>query len=83
MLIPRLAPVPTTVVRRPLLGLVRVPVVPWDERLTSALADKALLEAELSRRQRRAAVDKVSAILILQNYLDYRKVTGVEARDSA
>jgi putative Holliday junction resolvase len=63
--------------------LMKVPVVAWDERLTSALADRALLEADLSRRDRRAAVDKVSAILILQNYLDYRKVTGVEARDSA
>jgi putative Holliday junction resolvase len=65
---------------RPVVG---VPVVAWDERLTSALADQALLEADLSRRDRRAVVDKVSAILILQNYLDYRKVTGVEARDTA
>jgi len=63
--------------------VVRVPVVAWDERLTSALAGRALEEAELSRQKRRAVVDKVSAILILQNYLDYRKVTGVEARNSA
>ena len=61
----------------------RVPVVPWDERLTSALATQTLVEAGVSRRDRKSAVDKVSAVLILQNYLDYRKVAGAEERDSA
>lgn len=51
---------------------VRVPVVPWDERFTSVVAQKALIEGEVSRKDRKALVDKVSAILILQNYLDYR-----------
>ncbi len=57
-----------------------VPVVPWDERFTSVVAQQTLLEAGASRRDRRASVDKVSAVLILQNYLDYRKVADAEAR---
>jgi putative Holliday junction resolvase len=59
---------------------VRVPVVPWDERFTSAIAQQALIEGEVSRKGRKGAVDKVAAILILQNYLDYRKVADAEAR---
>ena len=65
-----------------LRDVVKVPVVPWDERFTSALAHQALIEADVSRRGRKAVVDKVSAILILQNYLDYRKVAEAEARKS-
>jgi len=62
--------------------VLKVPVVPWDERFTSVIADQALREAEVRRRDRRAAVDKVSAILILQNYLDYRKLADSDARKS-
>ena len=59
--------------------VVRVPVVPWDERFTTAMAREALIAAGASRRERRGVVDKVSAILILQNYLDYRKLAAAEA----
>jgi len=59
-----------------------VPVVPWDERMTTVIAQRALLEADLSRRERKAVVDKVSAILILQSYLDYRKLAESETRGS-
>jgi putative Holliday junction resolvase len=62
--------------------VVRVPVVPWDERFTSVVATQALIEGDRSRRERRALVDKVSAILILQNYLDYRKLAEGEGRKS-
>jgi putative Holliday junction resolvase len=62
--------------------VVKVPVVPWDERFTSVVAHQALIEGEKSRRERKALVDKVSAILILQNYLDYRKLADSEARKS-
>ena len=57
-----------------LRAAVRVPIVPWDERFTTALANQALLEGEVSRKDRKAVVDKVSAILILQSYLDSLKV---------
>jgi putative Holliday junction resolvase len=59
---------------------VRVPVVAWDERFTSALAQAALIEGEVSRKDRKGTVDKVAAILILQSYLDYRKVADAEGR---
>lgn len=59
-----------------------VPVVPWDERLTTVIAQRALVEADVSRRNRKAVVDKVSAILILQSYLDYRKLAESESRGS-
>jgi putative Holliday junction resolvase len=60
----------------------RVPLVPWDERFTSAMAEQALMEGDVSRRDRKDLVDKVAAILILQNYLDSRKIAEAEARKS-
>lgn len=65
-----------------LRAVVKMPVVPWDERFTSVMANQALIEGERSRRERRVLVDKVSAILILQNYLDYRKLAEGEGRKS-
>jgi putative Holliday junction resolvase len=64
-----------------LRAVVKVPVVPWDERFTSVVANQVLAEAGASRRDRKASVDKVSAILILQSYLDYRKVAEAEHRE--
>jgi putative Holliday junction resolvase len=54
----------------------RVPLVTWDERFTSVVANQALIEGGVSRQGRKALVDKVSAILILQNYLDYKKLAA-------
>lgn len=42
----------------------------WDERYTTVLAQRALLEGDVSREKRRERVDKVAAALILQNWLD-------------
>jgi len=50
--------------------VVNVPIVTWDERLTTVSAEKVLLQAELSRKKRRDILDKLSACIILQNYLD-------------
>jgi len=47
-----------------------LPVTMWDERLTSVQAEKILLEADTSRRRRRAVIDNVAAQLMLQSYLD-------------
>lgn len=49
-----------------------VPVVPWDERLTSKAAERMLIEANVSRRKRKGAVDRVAAAVLLQSYLDRR-----------
>ena len=48
-----------------------LPVVMWDERLTT-VADRAMMEAGIRREHRREYVDKIAAVLILQGYLDYR-----------
>jgi putative Holliday junction resolvase len=47
-----------------------VPIVFWDERLTSFAAEQHLEELGLNWRQRRQHVDKIAAMIILQNYLD-------------
>jgi putative Holliday junction resolvase len=47
-----------------------VPVVTWDERLTSVAADERLAEAGVRRRDRKARIDRAAAALILQEYLD-------------
>ncbi|MBN1484599.1 MAG: Holliday junction resolvase RuvX [Chloroflexia bacterium] len=47
-----------------------VPLELWDERLSTAGAERALLEGGLSRRRRRQHRDAVAAALILQSYLD-------------
>jgi putative Holliday junction resolvase len=47
-----------------------IPIVLWDERLTTVEAERALIEADMSRRKRKKIIDKVAAVLILQGYLD-------------
>lgn len=57
---------------------VRVPVVEWDERFTTVMAEQALIEGGVRRRDRRNVVDMVAAVLILQNYLDARRARDAE-----
>ena len=47
-----------------------VEVVAWDERFSTAGAERALLEADLSRRKRKAKIDAMAAQFILQGWLD-------------
>jgi putative holliday junction resolvase len=49
-----------------------VPVQTWDERLTSAQANRALIAADVRRSDRRGKVDKTAAAILLQSYLDSR-----------
>ena len=44
-------------------------MVAWDERLTSKSAEAMLIEADVSRRKRKGAVDRVAAAILLQSYL--------------
>lgn len=46
----------------------------WDERLSTSSALRVLIEADLSRQKRKGKVDQVAAVIILQNYLDYRRI---------
>lgn len=50
-----------------------VPISLWDERLSTVSAEKVLVEANMSRKKRKGVRDKVSAVLILQNYLDSKQ----------
>lgn len=47
-----------------------VPVRTWDERLTSAQANRVLIEASVRRDQRKEKVDAVAAAVLLQSFLD-------------
>lgn len=53
-----------------------LPVHLYDERLTTRVAEQTLIESGISRRRRRGVVDKVSAVIILQGYLDRRGATA-------
>lgn len=46
-------------------------VILWDERLTTTEADRTMMEAGVSREHRKEHVDKLAAVFILQNYLEY------------
>lgn len=46
-------------------------VILWDERLSTVSAEKILMESGVRRENRKAVVDKIAAVFILQNYLDY------------
>ncbi|MBV4418684.1 Holliday junction resolvase RuvX [Clostridium tyrobutyricum] len=49
---------------------IKLPIKMWDERLTTVAANRAMLEADLSRKKRKKIVDKMAATYILQGYLD-------------
>ena len=55
---------------RNLAGMKPVPILLWDERLTTAQAERMLIHADASRQRRAEVIDKVAATLILQNALD-------------
>ncbi|TVY11959.1 Holliday junction resolvase RuvX [Paenibacillus cremeus] len=50
--------------------ILQLPVHMWDERLTTASAQRTLIEADVSRKKRKQVVDKMAAQLILQGYMD-------------
>jgi len=52
---------------------IHCPIVTWDERLTTAEAQKRLLEQDVSRAKRRKKIDALAAEIMLQSYLDYSR----------
>ena len=50
--------------------LLTVPVVSYDERLTTVIAERSLMEQQMKGPQRRGVVDQVAAAVILQSWLD-------------
>lgn len=55
-----------------------LPVILWDERLTTASAEAVLKESGVRRENRKAVIDKVAASLILQGYLDRQSMPDKE-----
>ena len=48
-----------------------LPVILWDERLTTVAADKLMIESNIRREDRKKYVDRIAAEFILQGYLDF------------
>lgn len=60
----------TRAFERSLSQKIDLPMIFWDERLTTVAAERAMLEADLSRKKRAARIDATAAGLILQGVLD-------------
>ncbi|MGN1268811.1 MAG: Holliday junction resolvase RuvX [Candidatus Aphodocola sp.] len=58
----------------------QIEVILEDERLTSVISNQVLIAADLSRKKRKKKVDGVAAVLILQSYLDRKKIVNKEER---
>ena len=50
-----------------------LPVIFWDERLTTVAAEQSLIEQNVRREHRKEFIDQIAAVFILQGYLDYQK----------
>lgn len=59
-----------------------LPVVLWDERLTTVAADRAMMEAGIRRENRKEHVDKIAAVFILQGYLDRRSMQDERSKET-
>ena len=57
-----------------------LPVVLWDERLTTVAADQSMMEMGIRRENRKDYVDEIAAIFILQGYLNY--LSNQKAKES-
>ena len=55
---------------------ITVPIKTWDERLTSAQANRFLIEGNVRREKRKEKVDKTAAAILLQSYLDSSSNAG-------
>ena len=53
-----------------------LPVVMWDERLTTVMAERVLMENKVRREDRKKYIDKIAAMIILQSYLDMLAADG-------
>jgi putative Holliday junction resolvase len=61
---------------RNLRALTTLPILLWDERLSTAAAERSLIEADARRSRRAEVVDKVAAAIILQGALDRMRRQG-------
>lgn len=54
---------------------IALPVTFWDERLSTVMAERQLIAADVSRKKRKDVIDKMAAVVILQGYLDRLQFT--------
>ncbi len=59
-----------------LKGATGLPVIPWDERLTTVQAERILISGDVRRARRREVIDQVAAVIVLQAYLDSQRREG-------
>lgn len=52
-----------------------IPVILWDERLSTVAAEQTLMESGVRRENRKHYVDQLAAVFILQGYMDYERRT--------
>lgn len=53
-----------------------LPVILWDERLSTVAAENAMIESGLRREERKKYVDEIAAMIILQSYLEAVRIKG-------
>ena len=59
-----------------------VEIALWDERLSSFSAERVLIEGGMQREKRKQVIDKLAAVIILQNYLDRQNAGQARLKDS-
>ena len=64
-----------------LTSVLNVPVLTYDERRTTVTADQVLMQQNMNAQERRKVIDKVAAAVMLQSWLDGRKMTEAPTRD--
>jgi putative Holliday junction resolvase len=64
-------------------GHTKLPVIYWDERLTTVAAHRALSEGAASAKKRKEVIDQVAAVLILQGWMDAQRPTQSPHADDA
>ena len=52
---------------------INIPIVTWDERFSTSIAEDLLIQADASRKKRKKVIDKLAARIILQDYIDSNK----------
>jgi putative Holliday junction resolvase len=57
-----------------------LPIVFWDERLTTVEAERVLRESGATLAESKRAVDRMSAVLLLESYLEYQRIEAEEQR---
>jgi putative Holliday junction resolvase len=61
----------------------QLPVVYWDERLTSAEAERMLRESGATLEQKKGAVDRLAAVLLLESYLGFQRMAETPGEEES